>query len=129
VLRLRPSWLHFRARTAMLDLCNATAADFLDLGHQGVSLVKLLHVVTAANALAHEQNVGYCPPAGALMQEGLQLFAHRVLIELDDVGFRYDAVLFEEDVLRFLRVGAVGLGEDDHFGELACARSKGDGYL
>jgi hypothetical protein len=113
----------------MLDLCDATATNFLDLGHQGIRLVELLHVVAAANALAHEQDVGYCPSAGALMQEGLQLFAHRVLVELDDVGFGYDAVLLEEDVLRLLRVGAVGLGKDDHFLGLAYARNKGDGCL
>ena len=60
------------------------------------------------------------------MQEGLQLFAHGVLIELDDVGFGYDAVLLEENVLRFLRVRAVGLREDDHCGRLADALRKED---
>jgi hypothetical protein len=78
-----------------------------------------LHTVTASDALAHEKDVGYRPPAGGLMQEGLQLLAHRVLIELDDVGFRYDAVLLEEDVLGFLRVRAVGFREDDHYNKLA----------
>jgi hypothetical protein len=109
VLRLRPSWLHPWARAAVLDLGDATAANLLDLSHQGISLVKLLDIVAASYAFGHEKDVGYCPSARGLMQEGLQLCAHGVLIELDDVGFGYDSVLFEEDVLRLLRVGAVGL--------------------
>ena len=109
VLRLRPSWLHLWARAAVLDLGDATAANLLDLSHQGISLVELLDIVAASYAFSHEKDIGYCPPARGLMQEGLQLCAHWVLIELDDVGFGYDSVFFEEDVLRLLRVGAVGL--------------------
>jgi hypothetical protein len=36
-----------------------------------------------------------------------------VLVELDDEGRRVDDVLVEQDALGALRVGAVGLGEDD----------------
>lgn len=36
-----------------------------------------------------------------------------MLIEFDDEGCGYDLVFIEEDSLCFLRVRAVGFGEDD----------------
>jgi hypothetical protein len=75
--------------------------------------VQSLDVVAATNALAHDQNVGYSPPAGASPKLGLQLLAERVLVEFDDVGCGDDLVFVEEDVLRLHRVGAVGFGEND----------------
>lgn len=48
-----------------------------------------------------------------MRQEGLQLISNRAQVEFDDIWLWSYAVFFEQDVLRLLRVRAVGLGEDD----------------
>lgn len=63
VLLSTPLSPNLRPRTAMLDVCDSTAAGLLECAHESVSLVELLHVVAASYAFADKKNVRYSPPA------------------------------------------------------------------
>ncbi len=70
-------------------------------------------VVTAAYAFAIDHDVWHCFPARRFEQLFLQLGTERVQIQLYDERRRVDRVFLEQNCFRFLRVRAVGLGEDD----------------
>lgn len=84
-----------------------------DLVGEGALVVERGNVVAAADALAVDHDVGDRLAACHLAELLLDVGAERVLVELDDEGRRVDDVLVEQDALGALRVGAVGLGEDD----------------
>ena len=108
--------MRFRfARSAMFNLGDTAAAHLLDLVHQSLGLIELFNVVTAPNALAHEQDVRHRSPASRFSQQSLKLLAERIDVELDHERLGYNAVFVKEDVFRFLRVWAVRFGEDDDY--------------
>lgn len=112
--RLSPSPVaHLCLHRTPLGLDYPTTAHALHSVEQLIRLVELLYLVAASDALAEDEDVGYCPSVSPLGKGLLELQAQRMFIELDDVGCWGDVVFLEEDVLRFLRVRAVGLGEDD----------------
>ncbi|KAH0207678.1 hypothetical protein KCU99_g106, partial [Aureobasidium melanogenum] len=81
-------------------------------------LVILMHacnIVASTNALSVDQDVRDCASACGLQKSRLQLRAQRVKVELFNVRGRHDVVLFKQDSLCLLRVGAVALGEDDDY--------------
>jgi hypothetical protein len=109
----------------MLDLCDASAANLLELAGERVRLVELLHLAAASYALADEKDVRYSAPASHVLQQVLEFRPERTEVEFDHERLGDNLVLLEEDVLRFLRVGAVGLGEDDDCLKLAMRIWKG----
>jgi len=72
------------------------------------------YLVTSSNTLSSDENVRYGSSAGGLTKLGLQLRAKGMLVEFDNIRCGHDFVEVEEDVLRSLGMGTVGLGEDDN---------------
>ena len=92
------------------------------------------NVVTTAYALAIDHDVWYCFPASRLEQLFLQLGTKRMQVQLYDERWRIDRVFLEQNCFRFLRVRAVGLGEDDDCSlasEICCDSDhrRGGGYI
>jgi hypothetical protein len=107
------SELTSRLGLGLRHLHDALASQVLDLLHQLVLCVKTCDIVTSADALAVDQNIGNCASARRLQERCLQLRAQRVKVELFNIGSRHDVVLLKQDSLCLLGIGAVALGEDD----------------
>jgi hypothetical protein len=95
------------ARVAVLNVGDACATNLLELGHKCVRLIQLFHIVATSNALADEKDVGNRPSASHVCQKSLEFVAQGFDVELDYEWLGNDAILFEQDVLGFLRVWAV----------------------
>lgn len=82
---------------------------------QLVAPIQCRNIISTTYTLPAHKHVGHSATPRALCEEGLQIRPKRVLVQFDYERFRLDRVVFQQDQLGFLTVGAVGFGEDDHW--------------
>lgn len=88
-------YLLIRANEFLLHR-NSLAPHGLDLVDQGASAVQLRDIITAADTLAVDHDIGHGASSGHLFQLVLELLADRMLVEFYDERWRVDGVLLEK---------------------------------
>lgn len=96
------------------DLLNPLAPEVRQRGSHLAHFIQSAHVVSSANALAIDQDIGHGTTTSGVRQDGLELLPQVVVIELDHVRCRNDGVVVAQDMLGFGAERAVRLGKDDN---------------
>lgn len=97
------------------DLLDPLASEVRQRGNHLVHFIQSVHVVSSANTLAIDQNIGHGTTTSGVRQDRLELPPQVMVIELDHVRCRNNGVIIEQDMLGLGAERTVGLGEYDNW--------------
>ena len=91
---------------------------------QLVALIQCRNIVSTTYTLPAHEYIGHGATPRTLCEQGLKIRSKWVFVQFDHERFRLDRVVFQQDQLGFLAIGAVGFGENDDWMRLVLVTGK-----